>query len=56
MLLIDKSRHLTGGLFVSLDVQIHAGEIDYGQAIMDGRTYLAEALGELNLVIPETVT
>lgn len=54
-LLIDKSRHLVGGLFVSLDVRIHTGEIDYGQVIMEGRKYLADALAELDLVIPETV-
>jgi hypothetical protein len=55
-LLIDKSRHLKGGLFVSLDLRIHTGEIDYGQALVDGRTYLADALAELDLVIPETIT
>jgi hypothetical protein len=54
-LLIDKSRHLVGGLFVSLDVRIQRGEIDYGQVLMDGRKYLADALAELDLVIPETV-
>lgn len=52
-LLIDKSRHLAGGLFISLDVRIHTGEIDYAQLIMDGRKYLADALAELDLVIPE---
>jgi hypothetical protein len=54
-LLIDKSQHLAGGLFVSLDVIIHTGEIDYGQVMMDGRKYLADALAELDLVIPEAV-
>lgn len=54
-LLIDKSQHLPGGLFVSLDLTIHTGEIDYGQVMMEGRRYLADALAELNLVIPETV-
>jgi hypothetical protein len=54
-LLIDKSRHVAGGLFVSLEVRIHTGEIDYGQAIMDGRKYLADVLAELDLVMPETV-
>lgn len=53
-LLIDKSQHLTGGLFVSLEVRINEGEIDYGQVMMDGRKYLADALAELELVIPET--
>ena len=52
-LLVDKSRHLTGGLFISLDVRIHAGEIDYAQLIMDGRKYLADALAELDIVMPE---
>jgi hypothetical protein len=54
-LLIDKSQHLAGGLFVSLDVTIHTGEIDYGEVMMSGRKYLADALAELDLVIPEAV-
>jgi hypothetical protein len=54
-LLIDKSQYLPGGLFVSLDLAIHTGEVDYGQVLMEGRRYLADALAELNLVIPEAV-
>ncbi len=54
-LLIDKSQQLAGGLYVSLDLVINAGEIDYGQVMVDGRRYLAEALAELDLVIPEAV-
>ena len=54
-LLIDKSQYLAGGLYVSLDVRIHTGEIDYGQVMMNSRKYLADALAELDLVIPETV-
>jgi hypothetical protein len=54
-LLIDKSLLLAGGLFISLNVKINTGGIDYGQAIADGRKYLADALAELGLVIPETV-
>lgn len=54
-LLIDKSRHLPGGLFVNLEVTINEGEIDYGRLILDGRKYLADALAELELVMPETM-
>ncbi len=54
-LLIDKSQHVPGGLFVSLEIRIHKGDIDYAQMMMDGRKYLADALAELELVIPETV-
>lgn len=54
-LLIDKSQQLAGGLFVSLDLVIRTGEIDYGQVMIEGRRYLAEALAELDLVIPEAV-
>ena len=54
-LLIDKSQDVAGGLFVSLEIRIHKGEVDYGQMMRDGRKYLADALAELELVIPETV-
>jgi hypothetical protein len=54
-LLIDKSQHVPGGLFVSLEIRIQKGDIDYAQTMMDGRRYLADALAELELVIPETV-
>jgi hypothetical protein len=52
-LLIDKSHHLVGGLFISLELQIHTGKIDYAQVVLDGRKYLADALAELGLMIPE---
>jgi hypothetical protein len=54
-LLIDKSQHIAGGLFVSLEIRIHEGELDFAQMMMEGRKYLADALAELELVIPETV-
>lgn len=53
-LTIDRSRHLTGGLFLSLDVRINSGDIDYEQVIQDSREYLAGILQELNLALPET--
>jgi hypothetical protein len=51
-LLIDKSKYLAGGLFISLDLVLHSGEIDYSQLISDGRDYLATVLGELGIVVP----
>lgn len=54
-LFIDKSQGLVGGLFVSLNLQINTGEIDYFATMMDARSYLADVLGELDLVMPETV-
>jgi hypothetical protein len=50
-LLVDKSRHLTGGVFISLELLIKKGEIDYAQVVKEGREYLASALSELNLEI-----
>jgi hypothetical protein len=54
-LFIDKSQYLMGGLFVSLNLQISTGEIDYFATMMDARRYLADVLAELGLVMPETV-
>jgi hypothetical protein len=54
-LLIDKSLYLTGGLFISLDVRLNTGEINYFEMLIDARKYLADILAELGLVLPETV-
>ena len=53
-LLIDKSEHITGGLFVSFELRINSGEIDYREVMLAGRHYLRGILQELNLSLPET--
>lgn len=55
-LIVDKSQFLTGGLFVNLIVSIGAGEVEYAKLMGEGRTYLREALAELDLRIPEAET
>lgn len=52
-LLIDKSEQLTGGLFMSFDMRINCGEIDYENVMLEGRRYLAGILNQLNLTLPE---
>jgi hypothetical protein len=49
-LIVDKSRHITGGLFISLELTMK-GDIDYAQVVKDGEKYFADALAELNLEI-----
>jgi hypothetical protein len=52
-LIIDRSHLVAGGLFISLDVKISSGNINYSQVVMDARQYLGELLQELNLALPE---
>jgi hypothetical protein len=54
-LLIDKSLYLTGGLFISLDLHLLTGEIDYSEMLIESRKYLADILAELGLVLPELI-
>ena len=52
-LILDKSKYLTGGLFVSLAVIVRAGDVEYGKLMEDGRAYLRGILSDLDLNIPE---
>jgi hypothetical protein len=52
-LVLDRSNQLPDALFVGLGVTLSYDNIDYDKFLVDGRAYLASALGELDLSLPD---
>ncbi|MGH9687724.1 MAG: hypothetical protein ACRD5K_11600 [Candidatus Acidiferrales bacterium] len=52
-LTIDKSQQFPGGLFIGLRLNVATGLVDYNLLFTDGRQYLAKALTDLGLALPE---
>jgi hypothetical protein len=52
-LIMDRSKHLNGALFVSLAVTVRSGEVEYAKLLEEGRAYFRGILSELELSIPE---
>ncbi|MFI5098603.1 MAG: hypothetical protein ACHQT6_11580 [Candidatus Acidiferrales bacterium] len=51
-LFVDKSRHLSGSLYIGLSLQIEGNTIDYESLLTDGREYLVGILALLDLELP----
>ena len=52
-LIVDKSSHLPNALFLGLGIIVTQDGIDYDSFLVEGRSYLASMLRELDLAFPE---
>jgi hypothetical protein len=52
-LVIDKSQIIPGSLYVSFLIRIETADVQYDSLLAEGRNFLANAIGQFGLALPE---